>query len=111
MINLSTDKPAVFRELARVVAPGGRVSISDIVAEDRLSPAERGERGSYCGCIAGALSKEEYETLLRDAGFEDVSVELGRSVADGMHTADIQAVKPGARTAKVEPVAAGARCC
>jgi arsenite methyltransferase len=94
VINLSTDKPAVIRELARVLAPGGRVSISDIVAENRLSPAERGERGSYCGCIAGALSKEEYEQLLRDAGFDEVSVELRRDVADGMHSADIRAHKP-----------------
>jgi ubiquinone/menaquinone biosynthesis C-methylase UbiE len=96
VINLSTDKPAVFRELARVVAPGGRVSISDIVAEDRLAPAERAERGSYCGCIAGALSKGEYRGLLQDAGFEEISVELDRSVADGMHTANIRAVKPAA---------------
>jgi arsenite methyltransferase len=94
VINLSTDKPAVFRELARVVAPGGRVAISDIVAENQLSAAERAERGSYCGCIAGALSKEEYEQLLQDAGFEDISVGLRGSVADGMHTADIRAVKP-----------------
>jgi arsenite methyltransferase len=96
VINLSTDKPAVFRELARVVAPGGRVAISDIVSDDDLSPAERAERGSYCGCIAGALSKSEYETLLRDAGFEDVSVEFRRGVADGMHTADVRARKPRA---------------
>jgi arsenite methyltransferase len=94
VINLSTDKPAVFRELARVLAPGGRAAISDIVAENRLTQAERSERGSYCGCIAGALSREEYEQLLREAGFDDVSVELRRSVADGMHTADIRAVKP-----------------
>ena len=72
VINLSTDKPAVFGELARVLAPGGRIAVSDIVAEDRLTPDERAERGSYCGCIAGALSIGEYEQSLRDAGFEDV---------------------------------------
>ena len=56
VINLSTDKPAVLAEMFRVLAPGGRLGISDVVAEDHLSPAERAERGSYVGCIAGALS-------------------------------------------------------
>jgi ubiquinone/menaquinone biosynthesis C-methylase UbiE len=110
VINLSTDKAAVFRELARVVVPGGRVAISDIVAENQLSPAERAERGSYCGCIAGALSREEYEQLLSDAGFDDVSVELRRSVADGMHSADIRAVKSTSRSTPL-PVAAGTKGC
>ena len=57
VINLSVDKPAVLAEMARVLKPGGRIGISDVVAEDRLSPAERAERGSYSGCIAGALSR------------------------------------------------------
>ena len=56
VVNLAADKPAVFREIARVLRPGGRMGVTDIVAEDRLTAAERAERGSYVGCIAGALS-------------------------------------------------------
>ena len=96
VINLSTDKPAVFRELARVLKPGGRLGISDVVAENRLLPSERLDRGSYVGCIAGALSKSEYERGLAAAGFEDVSVEFTYEAADGMHGAIVKAKKPDA---------------
>jgi SAM-dependent methyltransferase len=96
VVNLSTDKPAVLAEMARVLNPGGRIGISDVVAEDRLTPEERAQRGSYVGCIAGALSKREYEDGLRTAGFRDVSVEFTHEVADGMHAAIVKAMKPDA---------------
>ena len=95
VVNLSTDKPAVLTEIARVLRAGGRVGISDVVAEDRLSPADRAERGSFVGCIAGALSKGEYEAGLEAAGFEQVSVEFTHEVADGLHGAIVKAVKRG----------------
>jgi arsenite methyltransferase len=94
VVNLSVDKRAVFAELARVLRPGGRIGISDVVAEDRLSGQDRAERGSYVGCIAGALSQGEYEAALAGAGFEQVSVVFTHDVADAMHGAIVRAVKP-----------------
>ena len=96
VINLSVDKPRVFAEIARVLRLGGRVGVSDIVAEDRLSPAERAERGSYAGCIAGALSVGEYTAGLRAAGLEEVSVTFTHEVADGLHAAIVKARRPPA---------------
>ena len=94
VVNLSPDKPAVLAEAFRVLAPGGRLGISDVVAEDHLTPAERAERGSHVGCIAGALSVTEYTDGLRAAGFTDPEVVLTHAVADGMHGAIVRARKP-----------------
>jgi arsenite methyltransferase len=93
VINLSVDKPAVLAEMARVLKPGGRIGISDVVAEDHLDADERAERGSYVGCIAGALSRREYVEGLEAAGFEEVSVDFTHEVADGMHSAIVRARK------------------
>lgn len=94
VINLSTDKATVIAEMHRVLVPGGRIGISDVVAEDHLSPDERAERGSFVGCVAGALSRTEYLDGLAAAGFMDASVELTHQVAAGMHGAIVRARKP-----------------
>ena len=114
VINLSTNKAAVLSEIARVLKPGGRVGVSDIVAEDHLTSADRAARGSYVGCIAGALSRSEYVSGLEAAGLEDVSVEFTHEVADGMHGAIVKARKTETPEAKGLPViqaAAAAGCC
>jgi arsenite methyltransferase len=116
VINLSTDKPAVLAEMFRVLTPGGRIGISDVVAEDHLTEAERAARGSYVGCIAGALSRTEYLDGLAAVGFTDAEVAFTHEVAPGMHGAIVRATKPATNadatvTAKCCDTTAQAECC
>lgn len=96
VINLSTDKPKVFAEMFRLLVPGGRIGISDVVAEDQLTVAQRAERGSFADCVAGALTKSEYINGLTKAGFVDVAIEFTHETAPQMHGAIIRANKPAA---------------
>jgi arsenite methyltransferase len=94
VINLSGDKPAVFAESFRVLRPGGRLGVSDILAEDHLTAAERAERGGPIGCIAGALSFAEYRDGLARAGFTGITITTSHEVTEGLHSAIIRAVRP-----------------
>jgi SAM-dependent methyltransferase len=94
VVNLAADKDAVFQEIARVLRPGGRIGISDIVAEDDLSPELRAERGSYAGCIAGALSVSEYRTGLEAVGFTDIEITPTHVAVEGLNSSIIKATKP-----------------
>jgi SAM-dependent methyltransferase len=123
VINLSTNKAAVFAEIARVLQPGGRMGVSDVVADDFLSPEERAARGSFVGCIAGALSFAEYRAGLEAVGLTDITVTPTHGVGDGLHSAIVRATKPAGWTQdSIKPVSlpaplpglpvlAGASCC
>ena len=101
VINLAADKSAVFAEMARVLRPGGRIGISDVVADSALTPEQRAERGSFVGCIAGALSFSEYHAGLAAAGFDSIEVTPTHAVADGMSSAIVKAVRTDAPAASV----------
>jgi arsenite methyltransferase len=94
VINLSGDKPAVFREAARVLRPGGRFAVSDIVADDGMDEETRKDMAQWTGCIAGALTQDEFRTELEAAGFEEVEIRETHRVHDQAGSAIIRATMP-----------------
>jgi SAM-dependent methyltransferase len=98
VINLSADKPRVLTETHRVLRPGGRLGISDVIAEDDLDPAQRATAEQRVGCTTGTLNATEYRDLLTTAGFTDITITPVTDAGDGLHSAIIQATKPGAGT-------------
>ena len=94
VINLSTDRPAVFAQMHRVLRAGGRIGISDVVADNDLEPAVIFGRAARVGCIAGALTFDDYRSQLSAAGFADISIGSTHDYGDGIHSAIIRATKP-----------------
>src|SRR5439155_19390460 len=89
-VNLSAEKSQVFREALRVLKPGGRLVVSDLVLEHELSDELRRNVDLYVGCVAGAALKDEYLRLIRDAGFRDVQV-----VDERRYEVGLQNLPPG----------------
>jgi ubiquinone/menaquinone biosynthesis C-methylase UbiE len=116
VVNLAADKPAVFREIARVLRPGGRIGIADVVADNSLSPEQRAALGDYEGCVAGALTFAEYTAGLTEAGFEDISITPTLGSVEKLYSAIVRATKPAAtaepaKEPEVVTVAATRSCC
>ena len=94
VVNLSPDKPAVFGEIYRVLTPGGRIGISDLVADDHLTTEDRARLGTHADCIAGALTTAEYTSELANAGFTEITLTRSHTVTEGLHSTIIRATKP-----------------
>ena len=83
VINLSPDKPAVFREALRALKPGGRISISDIVTEGNFSDELRADASKWAECVTGAIDGEVYTGMMREAGFKDIQI-VDKTDAEGI---------------------------
>ena len=94
VINLSADKRAVFREAARVLRPGGRFAVTDVVADADMDAATRADMEQWTGCIAGALTREEFEAGLAAAGFTEISITETHRVHEHAGSAIVRARLP-----------------
>jgi L-amino acid N-acyltransferase YncA/2-polyprenyl-3-methyl-5-hydroxy-6-metoxy-1,4-benzoquinol methylase len=96
VINLSADKPRVLAETFRVLRPGGRLGISDVIADDGLDPAQRAEAEQQAGCTTGTLTAAEYRALLLASGFTSIQITATQDTEPGLRSALIQAARPTA---------------
>ena len=94
VINLSPDKPAVFAEAHRLLRAGGRLAVADVVADAPVAEADRADLASWTDCIAGAITRNEYRSMLEHAGFVAVVIDDSHPVADGFSSVEVRAVKP-----------------
>jgi SAM-dependent methyltransferase len=94
VVNLSGNKPQVIREAFRVLRRGGRLGISDVIADEDLDPSRRKEAEEHLGCACSTLMQREYENLLRAAGFAGISITVTSDTGHGLHSAIVKAAKP-----------------
>jgi ubiquinone/menaquinone biosynthesis C-methylase UbiE len=94
VINLAADKRKVIAEAARVLRPGGRFAVSDVIADENMDAATRGDMAAYTGCIAGALTEAQFRSALANAGLTDIELRETHRVHEHAGSAIVRARKP-----------------